>query len=314
MRKIIFVIVGLSAILYSCTPDEGPSGENLYDGINKDKDADSVVMLNPQTIEGLHQQIFSVKCATSGCHDGSFEPDFRTIQSSYTTLVRANVVKQVDPFSYRVEPGNKEKSWLWERITTDDAVLGKMPLYSDALSQEELDNIAAWIDNGAKDVNGNTLPLPDYYPVLYGFYVVNGTDTTIRYDDLREPNDFTGAMKVPKNTEIDIWIGVLDEETDINALKMNELWISKDKDDFSNKTVASASFVFPPLIVSNYFGPNSGFYFFYKTTINTGDWNPGEQIYLRYMVKDGGHTDPISLPSANAEWYWKNRYSILISD
>ena len=38
---------------------------------------------DPSSIQGLHQNIFSTKCASAGCHDGNFEPDFRSVESSY---------------------------------------------------------------------------------------------------------------------------------------------------------------------------------------------------------------------------------------
>lgn len=314
MKKVIGALAIATLFLFSCGEDDGGSGENLYKGISKDGKEDTTYLMNPTNIEGLHQQIFSIKCATSGCHDGHFEPNFRTIQSTYTTLVRANVFKQVDPFEVRVDPGEKEKSWLWERLTTDDAVLGKMPLYSDALTQQELDNIATWIDNGAKDVNGNTLPVPDNFPVLYGYYVTKKDDEAFRYDTIREPQEFIGTMKVPKNEEIDIWIGLLDAETDINALTVNQLQFSTQRDDFSNSVKATAQFIFPPKVVPNFFGPNSSFYFLYKVTVNTSQWNPGDQVYMRYFVQDGGHDKPVSLPGPYAEWYFKNRYSMLIGN
>ena len=33
----------------------------------------------------LHQQAFAPTCANSGCHDGTFEPDFRTVGASWNT-------------------------------------------------------------------------------------------------------------------------------------------------------------------------------------------------------------------------------------
>jgi len=314
MRKGIGIVAIVSLLVFSCSEDENSSGENLYKDITGRKVEDTTFLMNPTSIEGLHQQIFLPKCATSGCHDGHFEPDFRTIQSSYTTLVRADVFKQVDPFSVRVDPGEPEKSWLWERLTTDDVVLGKMPLYDDALSQKELDNISTWIKSGAKDINGNTLPIPDNFPVLYGYYITKKDDDALRYDNIREPQEYIGKMKVPKNQEIDIWIGLLDAETDINALKVNELQFSTDRDDFSNSVKATASFVFPAKVVNDYFGPGNGFPFFYKATVNTSQWNSGDQVYMRYFVKDGGHADPVSLPGPYAEWYFKNRNSMLIGN
>jgi hypothetical protein len=312
--RLITISILVTGLFFSCQKDSNTGGGDLYDDLNDGPVVDTTVILNPKSIEGLHQQIFAPKCATSGCHDGHFEPDFRTIQSTYTTLVRAKVFKKVDPFEVRVDPGSKESSWLWERITTEDSVLGKMPLYSPALSQEELDNIAYWIENGAKDANGNTMPKADFYPNLYGYYITDKGDTSNRYDHLRQPNDFTGAMMVPTGKDIDIWIGVNDVETDINALTVNELKFSTKEDDFSNAVTVSATFEFPGLIVPKYFNNRGRGYFFYKATVNTSQWTPGQQVYMRYYVQDGGHSSPIEIPSNGSEWYWKSRYSMLIQN
>ena len=57
-------------------------------------------------------------CANSGCHDGNFEPDFRTVESSYSTLVYQPVVKNNDnqTYEYRVVPGNSAQSILYARL------------------------------------------------------------------------------------------------------------------------------------------------------------------------------------------------------
>ena len=51
--------------------------------------------VDPNTIAGIHANIFSKTCANSGCHDGTFEPDFRTIESSYNTLVNHPIIKMI---------------------------------------------------------------------------------------------------------------------------------------------------------------------------------------------------------------------------
>src|SRR5690606_21384986 len=95
--------------------------------------------LNPTSFAGLHKKIFSTKCAMPLCHDGTFEPDFRTIESAYNTLVYHPVVKNNvnNDFTYRVVPHDPDNSWLMERLITDDPGLGRMPIYAEPLSQTE---------------------------------------------------------------------------------------------------------------------------------------------------------------------------------
>ena len=42
---------------------------------------------DPTNFAAIYSNIFLPHCSNSGCHDGSFEPDFRSIESSYNTLV-----------------------------------------------------------------------------------------------------------------------------------------------------------------------------------------------------------------------------------
>ena len=60
-------------------------------------------------------------CANSGCHDGSFEPDFRTIESSYNTLVYQPVIKNNPDgnYQFRVKAGNIDESVLYARLLSN---------------------------------------------------------------------------------------------------------------------------------------------------------------------------------------------------
>jgi len=128
----------------------------------------------------LHQQVFAPTCANSGCHDGTFEPDFRTVGSSWNTLVNHPVIANDAAMSFnrRVVPGSVSSSFLYERLTVEiPNTSGMMPLEIDEESdfeerrEEYLDAIATWIEAGAPDINGNTAPadgasLP---PQIHGF-------------------------------------------------------------------------------------------------------------------------------------------------
>ncbi|MCB0617591.1 MAG: hypothetical protein KDC43_21545, partial [Saprospiraceae bacterium] len=103
---------------------------------------------------------FRPTCANSGCHDGTFEPDFRTVQSTFHTLVNHPIVKN-DPqgtFSVRVKPGDVGASLLIARLTYDiDGNSGTMPLIvepdSDWLEKKEqyIQDIKDWIAAGAEE-------------------------------------------------------------------------------------------------------------------------------------------------------------------
>ncbi len=133
-RKIVTVLA-VTAVLFSCkdsiTNLEGTVPLNPYDTLQYPENKVPEIAVDSNSFLGIHKYILSKKCAVPACHDGSFEPDYRTVQSAYNTLVYAGVVKNdsAKSFEYRVVPGDTAHSWLHERITTTDAVLGRMPLY-----------------------------------------------------------------------------------------------------------------------------------------------------------------------------------------
>ena len=135
--------------------------ENPYDLIeDPGGDTLSTATLDPKSLPGLHANIFRPTCANSGCHDGTFEPDFRTVQSTFHTLVNHPIVKN-DPqgtFSVRVKPGDVGASLLIARLTYDiDGNSGTMPLIvepdSDWLEKKEqyIQDIKDWIAAGAEE-------------------------------------------------------------------------------------------------------------------------------------------------------------------
>lgn len=160
MKFFITISFALLIIFSACKKEEY---KNPFDDINNETPQDSTAMieLDPISIEGLHANIFRPTCANSGCHDGNFEPDFRTIQSSYNTLVNHPIIKN-DPqesYSFRVVPNDVDASQLIARLTFDiDGESGIMPLVVDPNSDWEserdelIQNIKDWIAAGAKNV------------------------------------------------------------------------------------------------------------------------------------------------------------------
>ena len=160
------IALGVSiAILPACIYTDPP---NPYDDVDTgptDDNDDPLPSLDPNSIQGIHQNVFLPTCANSGCHDGTFEPDFRTVESTYATLVNHPVIKNDGGSTYaaRVVPYDADGSMLWRRLNEDlPASSGIMPLEVDVGSDwyskktEYLNNIKTWINNGARDQFGNT--------------------------------------------------------------------------------------------------------------------------------------------------------------
>ncbi len=165
-------LICLMLLSASCNKDSGNPYDNWEDDdkaqVVKDKPVD------PNTIQGLHKNIFKPTCANSGCHDGNFEPDFRSIESSYNSLVN-RLSTNPDPakpeFGRRVVPGSAATSMIMHRILEFiPGTQGKMPLQLDPGSDwpskknAYMQNITNWINDGAKDQFGNTPASIDFIP------------------------------------------------------------------------------------------------------------------------------------------------------
>ncbi len=157
MSKYCLFFLFCGIVFLSCQKDH----TNPYDEQDLPNNGSDTVLVDlPATsFAGIHANILSPTCARSGCHDGNFEPDFRTIEGSYNTLVDHPIIKN-DPqntYQVRVKPGNPDQSLLFARLTFDiDGNSGLMPLSVDSGSDWEekkedyIQNIKDWIQQGAK--------------------------------------------------------------------------------------------------------------------------------------------------------------------
>lgn len=115
----------------------------------------------------MHQQVLSPECAVSGCHDGHFEPDFRTLSSTFFTTVYHPVTKNnaESEFTYRVVPGDTAASVLHERLTNCCFINenDRMPQLEigEPLPDSLIAHISRWILAGAPDILGKIAPEPD---------------------------------------------------------------------------------------------------------------------------------------------------------
>ena len=109
--SIIFVTL-LSLVVIGCKKeDDTPLPANPFDNITYGT-LPVEETPDPNSLVGIHSNILHPKCAVPGCHDGNFEPDFRTPQSSFATLVYHPIVKNniAETFSTRVIPYNPTQS------------------------------------------------------------------------------------------------------------------------------------------------------------------------------------------------------------
>lgn len=258
----------------------------------------------------LYQNVFKRTCANSGCHDGSFEPDFRTVESSYNTLVYHPIIKN-DPqgnFTHRVVPGNVEQSVLYIRLTEDiDGNSGTMPLEEteDWIANEDqhIQNIKTWIEEGAKDVNGNKAELPDKEPEMEGAVGYDGGNVL--------PRDVNGSIQVGNGNTVDIWFSFQDDNTNPKNFTNNQVKFSLSRDNFDDALVKNLQV---PGNTKQAVGFNdSTVTFTHKVTFDAGNskWYQGAIIFIRVYVQDNAN-DVTEIPEFGSMDHVKEYFSIRI--
>ncbi len=248
------------------------------------------------SIQGLHKFIFQPRCANPTCHDGSFEPDFRTVESTWSTLVYQKVIKNDTDYSFtwRVKPRDISKSWLIERLSTDDVVLGRMPLYAAPLTETEMNYIKAWIQEGAKNSEGQSFNLPNLPPETLGFRAYD--QTGLRMDSIKTQG-FVSPFIIPRGTFSELRFVIQDDVTPTQNLLDHKVKFSYSKEDFSQAIEMNPS----------YFQPG-----WMRVYFQDSVFTPGQQVFFRYYVRDPDHAQVTEYPTAGTVWYAKEIFSFVV--
>jgi hypothetical protein len=302
IKSKLLLVALLGIIVLSC--GEGLDEiENPYIG-QPDKVNDKIVLeedieLDPTSIEGLQKLIFEPTCANNGCHDGSFEPDLRTAESAYNTLVNRPIVKndELNPLVARVSPGNADASMLIKRLETDlNENSGKMPLLAEPGSgwSENKDlyisYIRQWIDDGAKDINGNAVAPVDYPPQLLGIVGYSGS-TLLNRSRNHDPMEVPAGVK-----QVDIWFSYLDDITAQNELTYLEVNFSLNPTEYDQANSKTFAYQATPKTEIGF--TQTPVQFYHKITVDLSSYAAGDVVWLRTLI--GDKTNELYLPGANS--------------
>lgn len=302
MRKLFFLGLIISFFLVNCTEDDLVL--NPYDGINYGDTTLVIDTLSTTSFVKLHRDVLGPSCNVMGCHDGSFEPDFRTVQSSYNTLVYHPILKNNldETFTYRVVPGDTASSVLHERLTnccfvnTND----RMPQdnIGNSLLQEDLDKVANWILDDAKDITGAIPNEPNNLPNIKYYYVTNTTyDST--YSDNREDGVFYNPFLMPSNEQVNFVFRVTDDNTNAGAMLVNKLSISEYQDDFTNSIDVTAQIF-------------ESTYHVWILAFDTSILQVGKTYFFRYTINDGENTANTIYPNSQTSFIYKSIWSFTV--
>ncbi|MDA9261963.1 hypothetical protein N9P38_01230 [Flavobacteriales bacterium] len=293
----VLAILGIFLFTYGCKKNEI---ENPYNSYSTPKLYEEPTLASlPTTNFGyLHATVFKPTCANSGCHDGAFEPDFRTITSSYNNSVYHNVLTNnpAGDFTYRVKPGDAALSLLHERlITALPNTSGIMPAVSGdewvANKASHINGIKTWINNGAKDMYGNTPAIGNPNPIVTGFNVYDNNNTTSPKP--RAPGAGLTPILVPR-TNVDFWFSVDDDSTPGASMTVNQAKVSTSMFEFD--TVPAQTMSVSSSITANDFSGTSAS-FTHKLDVDLSSYASGTLLFVRVYVQDADHSTPAENPS-----------------
>ena len=305
-----FWLAALLVLAVGCKPAEEA---NPYAGIIRPAPAQATPPPDSSSLLGLHTYIFAKTCATPGCHDGHFEPDFRTVESTYNTLVFHPVVKNNsrNSFKYRVIPYDTAQSWLHERVLTDDQVLGRMPLYSPMLSKGELNDLKRWILAGAPNASGTVNTKPNLQPRFYTVAAFATSPFAIRIDTFRR--EYTRPLGMLQGMTVELWLAVEDDSTDLGQLQNMRLRFSTNADNFTTGINVPVTYSATPKVVPNFWGPGNDGWFWLKATVTASAFQLNTPYYYRFYVNDGDHSQDAEIPNVNAPFYLKQHHAIFVT-
>ncbi len=269
--------------------------------------------IDPASFVGIHNNILRPTCANSGCHDGTFEPDYRTLESSYSTLVLQPIIKN-DPnntYTYRVKPGDAEMSVLYQRLIKDiDGQSGLMPISVDPDSDwnlkkdQYISNVKTWINNGAKDQFGNNPTVGNLTPTFQGVVGYADAQTTV----LPRGGAGLGIIKVPVGaTKLRVYFSLTDDDTPAANLTYNKIKISNDQLQFANKPELD-------LVIGNsitapgYFGSNVQYT--HSIELLMSNYPANETQFMRVYVKDS-NPEFTEVPNSGSADYIKTYFSFI---
>jgi hypothetical protein len=303
--RLIGIVWIVLAMMIAC--DE-PAPANPFDGqvVNQDTVALDIVDADPNTIAGIYHNILKPTCANVGCHDGTFEPDYRTLESSYNTLVYQVPIKNDGNYTFRVEPYKPQSSAILARLNS--LLLPAMPVQIEPDSDwpqkkdEYINNIRTWIMNGAPDIMGNIRQINYPAPVLLGA----GASLA---DQWMERTGGTGPLVMPREADnVRLYFSFRHDVLMPTELQYNRIVFSPNAEDVTGTTELALQILPTPRV-------ERGFYGEYVPYTHYIDINPAAdfdllqaQWFFRVYVQDD--QNPVTeIPTDNGIYYIKRYMS-----
>lgn len=123
-------------------------------GGSSSEDTDDDGGLEP-TLSSIQENIFTPTCARSGCHSAASASNGLSLAEGDSFSELVGVASQDVPTMDRVDVGDPDNSYLLHKLRGTQGSVGgsgsRMPQGELALSDEEIEAIEEWIENGAEN-------------------------------------------------------------------------------------------------------------------------------------------------------------------
>lgn len=309
MMKKIFTFFTFLVLIASCQKDEM---ESPFTDVVQNQDTVGIIITDPEpaSFAGIYQNVFRPTCANVGCHDGTFEPDFRTMESAYNTLLFQTPIKNNGSYQYRVEPYNVQGSVIIGRL--EDAISPPMPIQIEPdsdwpeKSAEYIGHIKAWIGNGAPDITGQLPQIDVIPPKAIGLVFIDHTNG----DTIRRA-DQSGPLQLPDSaTDVSIYVAFESDTINPMTFTHNVLKISSDITNFDQAMELSLEVLPTPELYLDY--SKQMVPYTHRVRINPSTtFNSGaSQYFFRTYVEYNGE-GITETPNQNAIFFIKNYMSFV---
>lgn len=260
----------------------------------------------PASIAGIYKNILKPTCANVGCHDGNFEPDYRTLESAYNTLVYQVPIKNDGNYNYRVEPFSPETSVIMGRLQGLLTPLMPIQLEPDSdwpeKKEEYIDNIRTWIENGATDIAGNVRQINYPAPQMLG--------AGATHEEFWMPRSGgTGPLVMPLEANaIRLHFAFRHDYIQPEELGYNAIAFSVNANDFSEATEEELYLLPIPRYERGFYGDIVKFTHYIDIDPEMDFDQEQEQWYFRVYVQDD--QNPVTeIPTDNGIFYIKSYMS-----
>lgn len=143
MKLKLFITAGCAVLVLVCMG-------SLMVGCEHTMMATVPVNPDPTSFSNIHANILQPRCVNQACHPGGGAPFSLARNVAYQNLV--GVPSAQIPILNRVTPNQPDSSYLIQKLVgapTYNIIGSRMPPGGNPLSQNDINNLRAWINRGA---------------------------------------------------------------------------------------------------------------------------------------------------------------------